>query len=441
MKASMKYRDRHSIVLVACLLAAAANEWCRDFAESWRSGASGSGRAVARETPAPQNSTPPSSGTAAADVAPLIKVILNVGPEGKGHREASAASRELAAADAAALPAVLTALDEANPLAANWLRGAVETIADRQFDRRNEWPTAELEEFVLDVRHQPRARRLAFEMLTTADATARDRLIPGMLDDPGSEFRRDAVQRLVDEAVRLKTRQALAEAVQVYRRALSGARDQDQCDLISQALDSLGQPVNLSDHFGFLNNWKLIGPFDNTAGKGFEISYPSEMKIDLDATQAGKTAEVAWAPHVTNDKYGVVDLCKVLGPGTGSVAYAVADFALDKQQAVEIRLTTSNAWKLWVNRQLISECDEYHRFMEPDRDAFKTFLKPQFDKYRVKAVLKSGSNTILIKICQNERVEDWAQRWQFQLRVCDDVGTAILSKTRPAAVPAQDVGH
>ena len=51
----------------------------------------------------------------------------------------------------------------------------------------------------------------------------------------------------------------------------------------------------------------------------------------------------------------------------------------------------------------------------------------------MKAQLHSGKNTILIKICQNEQKEDRAQRWQFQVRVCDATGTAVLSKTRPAS--------
>jgi hypothetical protein len=44
--------------------------------------------------------------------------------------------------------------------------------------------------------------------------------------------------------------------------------------------------------------------------------------------------------------------------------------------------------------------------------------------------LKKGGNTILVKACQNEQVEDWTVQWQFQLRVCDATGTAIRSGTK-----------
>ena len=42
------------------------------------------------------------------------------------------------------LPQILTALDGAGPLAANWLRAAVDTIAERQLESSGELPAVEL---------------------------------------------------------------------------------------------------------------------------------------------------------------------------------------------------------------------------------------------------------------------------------------------------------
>jgi len=50
--------------------------------------------------------------------------------------------------------------------------------------------------------------------------------------------------------------------------------------------------------------------------------------------------------------------------------------------------------------------------------------------------LQAGKNTLLVKACQNEEVKDWTKEWQFQLRVCDAAGTAILAKDR-ATAPAK----
>src|SRR5262245_25682374 len=135
-----------------------------------------------------------------SDVAPRLQAILAVGEKGQGNVAASKAWQELVKADAAALPEILAALDRASPLAANWLRGAVDAIAERELTGNGKLPTASLEKFALDTSHNPRARRLAYEWLARADKTAPDRLIPGMLNDPSTEFRRDAVARLLTQA-------------------------------------------------------------------------------------------------------------------------------------------------------------------------------------------------------------------------------------------------
>ena len=59
----------------------------------------------------------------------------------------------------------------------------------------------------------------------------------------------------------------------------------------------------------------------------------------------------------------------------------------------------------------------------------------EIDQYVGRGELKRGSNLILVKICQNEQMEDWAQTWAFRLRVCDSRGTAVLAKNR--AYPAR----
>ncbi len=53
------------------------------------------------------------------------------------------------------------------------------------------------------------------------------------------------------------------------------------------------------------------------------------------------------------------------------------------------------------------------------------------DQYIGQGELKAGRNVILLKICQNEQTEDWAQDWKFQFRVCDSLGKAIHSTDRP----------
>ena len=352
----------------------------------------------------------------AAAPAESIKTIKSVGPEGQGHAEAIAAARELSQSDAAVIPELLRSFDDASPLAANWLRGAFETIADRAL-KDGKLSAKVLESFTLDSARNPAARRMAYEWLLKLDPKAADRIITGMLRDPSPEFRRDAVAREVQAAARLLESDSKDAAIAAYQKALSGAVDDDQVKAIVKPLRELGQKVDLQEHFGFLADWRLIGPFDSTGSKGFDVAYPPEAGVDFTAKYAGKLGEVEWQPYQTEHEYGIVDLAKALAPHKGAVTYAAAEYTSDKDQTVDIRLGTPNAWKLWVNGSLLFAREEYHRNM-------------QVDQYRVQAKLQRGRNVILLKVCQNEQPEDWAQRWQYQVRICDAAGAAIL----PAAI-------
>ncbi len=223
-------------------------------------------------------------------------------------------------------PAILTALDHASPLGANWIRNAFETVADRALRQKHSLPVAALEKFVRDRSHQPRARRLAYEWLVKVDPSASGRLIPGMLLDPAPEFRRDAVALRIAEAARVDPKVDKPKAVRLYREALSGAIHDDQVKTIAEALEKLGQKVNITDHFAFLTRFSIIGPFDNHDGKLLETVYPPETEIHLDAQYDGKLGKVSWKPLATTNEYGIVDIAKQIHPYKGATMYLLAEF-------------------------------------------------------------------------------------------------------------------
>jgi hypothetical protein len=349
-------------------------------------------------------------------VEKLTEALRRVGPQGQGHREARDASRRLAQLDATQLPAILAGMDGAGPLAMNWIHAAVDSIAERTLKNGEPLPRQGLEQFIAQKDHNPRARRLAFEWLERVDPSARERLIPEMLNDPSLELRRDAVAQSLGRAESLKTAGKQNEAVAAYRTSLSAARDLDQIETAVKALKELGVDVDLPTHFGFITRWKLIGPFDNTNLQGFHAVYPPEVKIDLRAEHLGKVGKVSWIDFVTDDPYGVVDLNKALGKHNGVVGYAYCDFDSPGERDVELRLGSTNANKIWLNGRLLTANEVYHS-------------NSTIDQYVGRGRLKKGRNAILVKICQNEQTEDWAQNWQFQLRVCDELGTAVLSES------------
>jgi hypothetical protein len=314
-----------------------------------------------------------------------------------------------------ALLALLAAMGKGSPVADNWLRIAGDTIVQNARARGQALPVAEVEAFLKDTAHAAAARRLAFDLLKEADPARADALEPSLATDPVQELRRGAVQRLIDAA---QSKQGDA-AKAAYLAALDVVRDEDQTRLIASELRKLSVPVDLPRHFGFIMQWQVIGPFDNSERKGFETVFPPEKEIRLDASYEGKSGPAKWQPFVSTDEYGKLDFNKPLGMLKEVTAYAVSTFNSAEERDAELRLGCKDGWKVWLNGQYLFGRDEYHRGQ-------------QMDQYKLKCHLRKGANTILVKCCQNEQKEQWTVEWEFQLRVCDGAGTAILAAATPA---------
>jgi len=363
-----------------------------------------------RAAPTPAEST----------VAESLAALKNIGVQGKGQADAVKAVAALSAQPATSLPALLTALNTATPLEANWLRGAIESVFDRAAREQSTSLAGDLEKFTRETKNSPRARRLSFELLTRLDPKTPDRLLPKMLEDPSLELRRDAIdyQLKLFAAKSLSKEAYLAE----YKKLFDHARDLDQIEKMATELREKGAKVDLPRHMGFVMDWKLIGPFDNRDKKGFAVAYPPEKEINPAAVYDGKEGPVKWFAAQSSDQYGMVDLNKAIGKHMGAAAYALAEFEVDKETPCQLRLGCICANKIWLNGELLFEREVYHALTN-------------IDQYIAKGTLKPGKNLILVKVCQNEQTENWAQDWEFQLRVCDDIGTPILAKNR-AETPA-----
>lgn len=343
-----------------------------------------------------------------------LRTIKAVNSEGRGNIEASASWKKLAAGPMEQLLPLLEGMEGANDFALNWIRAAIETIASRELNTGGKLPISELGKFLLDTRHHPRARRLAFELLARVEPTASNQLLAGMLNDPSLEIRHDAVQMVIEQADQALRTDKKPGATLLFQQALVSARDVKQIDDIAKKLEGLGQLVDLPKLFGFVTHWKTLGPFDNTGRRGFDKAYPPEQKIDSAGDYEGKSGKVQWRDYVSAQKYGQVDMNQQYGKLKDVLAYARTDFISERAQTVELRFGGKNSWKIWLNGEFLFGRDEYH-------------FDSEIDQYLIPAQLKAGPNTILVKVCQNEQTEDWTVEWEFQLRVTDALGTPIVS--------------
>lgn len=326
--------------------------------------------------------------------------------------------KQLQSDPSAKLIDLVEAMSGADPVQKNLLLGAAQTVLARNPQNG----PAQLQAIVDNKQLDAAARYWAFTELTRGDAKKRDAMLQSMLDDPSLELRYEAVKLGQSEVKALKEAGAeAAKLIESYSKLLKSARLPEQVQQIADAMKEQGETVDLLNHFGFVKNWQVMASFDNRNKVGFNTEYAPEkaylasQSIDPKAEYDGKESKKAtWRALETKEPDGAVDLNPVYSNEKGAVAYAYAEFNVGQALECEVRLGCINANKVWVNGKQMMSNDVYH-------------AGSQIDQYTAPVKLKAGKNTILVKVCQNEQTEQWAQDWKFQLRFADASGLAVAS--------------
>lgn len=335
-----------------------------------------------------------------------IKLLQTLTSGDDSTLAASKAIKQLGKANDVTLIQSLTAMKGATPVGRNWLSGLANSI----YRKSGKSQTAELTKFLSDSSQDGEARYIVFQWLTSNSEALRNELLAKMNQDSSPELRFLAI----DEATKakLENKQLLA--------LLDAARHPSQVVSIIVKLKEQGETIDQSRQLGFIPNWRLIGPFDNVGTVNFDKVFPVEsdyVKGAIKDEYQGKTEVVKWKDETTTAPDGAIDLSTIYAKEKGCIIYAVADFDSEKDQDAEARLGCINGNKVWVNGKLVMSNEVYH-------------TGTQIDQYSEPIRLKAGKNQILLKLCQNEQKEPWAQDFQFQLRICDSTGKAILTKGR-----------
>lgn len=355
----------------------------------------------------------------ADDLRSSIDTIHRIGKEGAGNEAAMDAWQHLSQSSVQDLPQLILGMNGGSPLSDNWIRLAVQTVMDRNaksMSGSSTVPVLEILALLSDRENSTPARTLAYDVLSSANPELARSLSREFANDPALPLRRLTIAGLIDRARNHKAEGQNDQALVVFQQALTSARDIDQIELVVTELNAMGQDQTVAQALGFLQDWKIIGPFHNNNREGFEDIFPPEKDISLNSKYPGKNGEVSWQEFVSRDSYGKVDVNEAIAALKEVTAYAYREFESPVEQVAELRLGCKNAWKIWFNGEFIFGRDEYHR-------------GAQIDQYVFPVTLKKGPNRILIKVCQNEQTESWTREWEFQFRICDPLGTALAESS------------
>lgn len=336
----------------------------------------------------------------------------------KDVQEASAVLYTLSQRKDLSVADVLRAMKGQNQISQNWYLSLAQSLADRNPDKAQQ----ECQAIVEQLSEDSSARYWAFSFLTSRQPELKKPLLESMQSDPSPELRYEAIEQKL-KGLEQSPPATIDQKRSEYAELLKVARLPAQVTKIAEILKEAESPVNLLQHFGFVASWFTIGPFDNVGQAGFNVVYDPEEKYLQGSLTAdsnflekpaveGKSRDVKWSECSTAEDDGSVNLQAAYNKEKGAVVYAFSSFNSPDNLEAQVRIGSPNAVKVWVNGKELISREVYHS-------------GGQIDQYAADVQLNSGLNSILVKVCQNEQTEPWAQDWSFQLRFCDASGLAI----------------
>ena len=182
--------------------------------------------------------------------------------------------------------------------------------------------------------------------------------------------------------------------------------------------DAAGRDAALAA-VGFRLDFAIIGSWGNDQGKGFDAEQPPEREVDLSKSYPAKRGEARWRTDYVVDPRGKVNLGSILEPNQWRVAYGAAAVEVPEAGDYELRVSSGDPVKVWVNDALVLEGRRLNTWL--------------FDGLAIPVKLRAGVNRVLVKTAQQ------TGGWLLVARITRPGGAAAPGlKSRRADTPYVD---
>jgi hypothetical protein len=151
--------------------------------------------------------------------------------------------------------------------------------------------------------------------------------------------------------------------------------------------------------------WNILGPFDNKDGKGFDLAYAPEKKIDLAAKAQTVDGEAGWIKKQSGSDGKILLKYNCFKTTDNVVAYAATYVFSPEERKACLSCGSDDGIKAWWNGKEVIANDA-HRAAAPGQEL-------------VPIILAKGWNTILLKITQGDG------DWEFYCSLQDEGGAAL----------------
>jgi hypothetical protein len=160
---------------------------------------------------------------------------------------------------------------------------------------------------------------------------------------------------------------------------------------------------------GFIQNWRVVGPFPYVAEAPLRASYPPERGFAAGDEFTGLHGPVRWRPAAGEGLWGILDLRRALSWDEPGVGYAWCTVTSPTEQPAVLRVGSNDGVAVYLGGQKVHETDT-KRGLTVDEEV-------------IPITLPQGTTSLLFKVSQA------GGRWELCARVTDANGKPLPGVT------------
>jgi tetratricopeptide (TPR) repeat protein/transglutaminase-like putative cysteine protease len=197
---------------------------------------------------------------------------------------------------------------------------------------------------------------------------------------------------------------------------------------------------------GYINQWMVVGPFDNEGKTGFATVYGPEderfVAPNLTRAYAGKERSLKWRLAPSASPYGWVDLGALLHP-TEKICGYLSTYVRDARDGSEGEKTGGRPVSVWAGSAGAIRVfwngaealrDDKYRDLDADRVAASVILQPGWNRLLVKLCGDDSAPILSLRVAGADGAPDAHLEVDAHPVVADAGGTTIAPQ-RPKGVP------
>ncbi|WP_269523608.1 hypothetical protein [Coraliomargarita parva] len=158
----------------------------------------------------------------------------------------------------------------------------------------------------------------------------------------------------------------------------------------------------------FLDTWYVIGPWERPQeGKPFEVEFPPEAFLDLDATYSGKIPPGRNEPMKLEWRFVQTENIRINPPDEihEAVYYGFTEVFCETAMEVTIAIASDDMAKLWINGLVVFEDEGLSRWSLDE--GFRTILlKPGYNKVLVRVENGPRDCYFSVLMCPTDALQD-----------------------------------